>query len=243
MSEIYDLAGNHKEELIMAHRPVAVAFDVIETLFSLESLRPRLQALGLKADALDLWFAQMLRDAFALAATNTYKPFKDVAAGSLEVMLVNHGLRSDASRIETVLQGFAELSTHPDVAIAFARIHDVGIRIVTLTNGSAKNTRALLEKAGLAGIVEQVLSIEEVKAWKPRRQVYLHAAEALALKPEEMALVAAHAWDCHGAKQAGLLAGWVERQDKRFQPAFQPPDVTGNTVLQVCERLLALPAK
>lgn len=227
----------------MAHRPVAIAFDVIETLFSLESLRPRLHALGLKADALELWFAQLLRDAFALAATDTYKPFKDVAAGALEVMLVNNGLRSDASRIDTVLQGFAALAPHPDVAGALTRIHDFGIRIVTLTNGSAKNTHTLLEKAGLAGVVEQVLSIEEIRAWKPRRQVYLHVAEALALRPEEIALVAAHAWDCHGAKQVGLLAGWVERQDKRFQPAFQSPDVTGNTVLQVCERLLALPAK
>lgn len=227
----------------MAHRPVAVAFDVIETLFSLESLRPRLQALGLKADGLELWFAQMLRDAFALAATDTYKPFKDVAAGSLEVMLVNHGLHGETSRIESVLQGLAKLSPHPDVAGAFGRLHDVGIRIVTLTNGSAKTTRTLLENAGLAGVVEQVLSIEEVKAWKPRKQVYLHAAEALAVKPEQVALVAAHAWDCHGAKQAGLLAGWVERQDKRFQPAFQPPDVTGQTVLEVCEKLLALPAR
>ena len=94
-------------------RPFAIAFDVIETCFSLESLRPRLQALGLKNDdALELWFARMLRDAFALAAADRYRPFKDVAAGALTVTLSDHGFSSivkDDRRLEGVLEGFAHL--------------------------------------------------------------------------------------------------------------------------------------
>ncbi len=40
------------------HRPAVVAFDVIETLFSRESLRPRLGAIGLPAHSLEAWFAR-----------------------------------------------------------------------------------------------------------------------------------------------------------------------------------------
>ena len=60
-------------------RPVVVAFDVIETLFSLESLRPRLGSVGLHAHAPETWFAQLLRDAFALDCVGKYLPFRDIA--------------------------------------------------------------------------------------------------------------------------------------------------------------------
>ena len=225
----------------MAHRPVAIAFDVIETLFSLDSLRPRLQALGLKGEALELWFAKMLRDAFALAAVGTFRPFKEVASGTLAVMLSDQGLDSGEARIAQALQGFGELAPHPDVLPAFIHLHDIGFRIATLTNGSAATTRALLEKAGLIGYVEQVISIEAVKAWKPRKEVYLHAATVLRVTPEKLALVAAHAWDCHGAHQAGLTTGWIARGETRFQPAMAPPDAQGKTLLEVCDALLNLP--
>lgn len=52
-------------------RPDAIAFDAVETLFSLKSLRPRIELAGLAGHALETWFAQMLRDAFALCALDT----------------------------------------------------------------------------------------------------------------------------------------------------------------------------
>ncbi|HEX3650398.1 MAG TPA: hypothetical protein VHV49_18385, partial [Pseudonocardiaceae bacterium] len=57
---------------------------------------------------------------------------------------------------------------------------------------------------------------------------------------EEITLVAAHAWDIHGAHQAGLVTGWVSRLEGRFPPVFAPPDVTGAGLLEVVEALLAL---
>jgi hypothetical protein len=53
----------------MRSRPLAVAFDIIETVFSLGHLRSRLDAAGVPGQALEVWFAQTLRDAFALDAT------------------------------------------------------------------------------------------------------------------------------------------------------------------------------
>lgn len=96
-------------------RPDVVAFDVVETLVSLEPLRGRLEAAGLPGDRLEVWFATLLRDAFALDATGVYKPFDEVAASALAGVFAAHGLEPDPVKIESVVAGFAELPAHPDV--------------------------------------------------------------------------------------------------------------------------------
>lgn len=222
-------------------RPHAVALDIVETVFALEPLSARLKTVGVPETALRLFFAQMLRDAFALEASGAYKPFKEVAAGSLAVVMANHGVEAQPSKLQTVLAGFAELPAHPDVAPALERLHSAGIRVIALTNGGAENTQKLLERSRLASFVEKTISIDEVRRWKPNREVYLHAARSIGVDPGRVALIAAHAWDVHGAKQAGLCAAWVRRQDKEYHPAMQPPDIQGGSLPEVVERLISLP--
>jgi 2-haloacid dehalogenase len=227
---------------IMARRPVVIAFDVIETLFALDSLSDRLKAIGLPPESLRVFFAQMLRDAFALEAAGTYKAFGEIAPASLEVTMANFGVAPEKEKIAHVLAGLAELTVHPDVRPAFERVRAANIRIITLTNGSAESTRKLLSRAGVLGFVDNTISVDEVRHWKPHREVYLHAARIAGVDPSRLGLVAAHAWDTHGAKQAGLVAGWVQRQDKQYSSVMTPPDVRGNTLVEVIDALLALPS-
>jgi 2-haloacid dehalogenase len=224
-----------------ASRPVAVAFDVVETLFSLEPLGIRLAAVGLPESALGEWFARFLRDAFALEAAGIYRPFRDVAAGTLEVMLTEHRRPATVEVIDSVLQGFLELPPHPDVRPAFEQLREAGVRVATLTNGSAQVTARLLQRAGLDPFVERTISIDEVRHWKPSAQVYRHAAAVLGVQPAQLALVAAHAWDVLGAGRAGLVTGWVTRGEGAFHPAMRPPTVVGRTLPEVVGRLLSLP--
>jgi 2-haloacid dehalogenase len=225
----------------MAVRPVVIAFDVIETLFALDPLADRLQAVGLPPDALRVFFAGMLRDAFALEVSGTYRPFKEVASASLEVAMANYGVTPEQVKIAHVLDGFTELPAHPDVRPAFERVRSAGIRIITLTNGAAESTKNLLSRADILGFVERTISIDEIGHWKPYRGVYLHAARAGGVDPSRLGLVAAHAWDTHGAKQAGLVTGWVQRQDKEVLAVFSAPDVRGATLTDVVDQLLILP--
>lgn len=195
----------------MRPRLTVVAFDIIETVFSLENLRRRLEVAGLPGQTLEMWFAQVLRDAFALEVTAVYKPFREVAAAALENVMVRSGISLGSTKIDHVLEGFSELSPHPDAGAAFQRLHDAQIRIVALTNGSAKVTQKLLQSGGLKPFVERMISIEDVGHWKPHRDVYLHAAKSMNVEPHQLALVAAHAWDIHGAGRAGLLqVSWRE---------------------------------
>lgn len=147
-----------------------------------------------------------------------------------------------AQMLRGVLAGFAELPPHPDVEPALDRLRAAGVRVIALTNGSAETTRRLFSRARLDSYVERVISIDEVQRWKPNREVYLHAARVAGVAPEQMALVAAHAWDVHGAKNAGLCAAWVKRHDRQFQPAMAAPDVQGETMVDVASALLSMPA-
>src|SRR3981189_2402310 len=125
----------------MRSRPLVVAFDIIETVFSLEHLRSRLDAAGVPGQALEVWFAQTLRDAFALDATDGFKPFREVAAAPLANVFVRSGVSPESVKIDEVLDGFTALSAHPDAITAFRRLCDAKIRIVALTNGSPQVTQ------------------------------------------------------------------------------------------------------
>src|SRR5229473_2081404 len=96
----------------MSLRPSVIAFDVIETVFSLDTLRGRFELVGLPGTALETWFAQTLRGAFVLDATGAFVSSRDVATANLASMLLT-GDEAD-SRIENDLAGFAELDDLDD---------------------------------------------------------------------------------------------------------------------------------
>lgn len=217
----------------------AVAFDVVGTLFSLDPVAARLEDAGLAPGALDEWFARFLRDAFALEAVGRYAPFREIAEATLEAMLVQKSGEATPAAISRVLEGFRELPAHPDVRPAFERLRAGGVRIVTLTNGAAGTTQHLLARAGLESFVERTISIDEIRHWKPGREIYLHAAQTVGMPPGRLALVAAHAWDIAGANAAGLVTGWVAREETFFHRAMGRPVVSGKTLIDVVEALMA----
>jgi 2-haloacid dehalogenase len=144
---------------------------------------------------MEQWFTRTLRDGIALAATRDYAPFGEVAAQAPRIV---SGCQADEAGIAHVLAGLSELPAHPAVLPAARILAGAGIRLPCLTNGSAALTRAFVQRAGLGGYVERVISVEEAGTWKPSAAVYRHTARVLGVAPERLALVAEHAWDCHG---------------------------------------------
>lgn len=63
----------------------------------------------------------------------------------------------------------------------------------------------------------------------------------LGIEPHQLAMVAVHAWDVHGAVRAGLVGGWASRHEGAYPPTFDPPDVSGVDLADVVDGLLALP--
>jgi 2-haloacid dehalogenase len=220
-----------------ARRPRAVAFDVIETLFSLEAVGRALEEEGAGPRALEVFFGRLLRDGFALAAARSYAPFGHVAREALAVTAP--GLDEPARR--RVLSAFASLSPHGDVRPALERLAAEAVPVAALANGSAETIGGLLREARLEGLVGRVISVDEVGVWKPAPTPYLHAAATLGVEPGQLAMVAVHAWDVHGAVRAGLVGGWASRLEGTYPPTFDAPDVQGADLRQVVDGLLALP--
>ena len=218
-------------------RPQAVAFDVVETLVSLEAVGAALDGYEVGPYGLERFFTRMLRDGCALAASGGYRPFRDVADAALAAVAP---ALTAAQRTE-VLSAFSRLDAHPDARPALERLGRAGVPTVALSNGAAPTTAALLERNGLDALVSRVISIDEVRTWKPAPAPYRYAADLLGVEPGRLAMVAVHAWDVHGAGRAGLVTGWASRLEGELPAVFDPPDVTGTDLVEVVEGLLALP--
>lgn len=215
----------------------AVVLDLFGTLFPLEPLGKLLETAGVPASALKLWFARILRDAWALEVAGRYRPFREVASGALEVLIVEQGGTPERKKMDQVLDAFATLPPYPDVKPSLERLRARGIRLVSLGNGSKQVADKLFENAGLSGLVEMRLTIDEVKHWKPHAAAYQHAVGRLGLPAREVTLLAAHAWDVQGARRVGLRGAWVGRLEKKFEPAMGEPDVAADSIAELVEKL------
>ena len=117
-----------------------VVFDIIGTCFSLEKPRQRLVELGAPTYALDLWFAQTLRDAFALSHAGGYRPLKQVLEAELPRTMKVLGIDLDTIQLSHVVASFAELELQPGALEAFQILTEAGWQLIALTNGSEDST-------------------------------------------------------------------------------------------------------
>jgi 2-haloacid dehalogenase len=221
--------------------PEVLVLDVNETLSDLEPLRARFEQAGLPAYTLDTWFAATLRDGFALTAAGSYASFRDVAADVLRTLFATHGV-DHAGAVDLVLSGLAELPAHPDVGPGLRKIHDRGVRLITLTNGATGISERMLADAGVLPLLEHRLSVEAPQRWKPHPDAYRYAAQTCGVDPARMALVAVHPWDIDGARRAGLAGIWVDRKESPYPSAFLPPDLQVPDLEVLADTLAATPS-
>jgi 2-haloacid dehalogenase len=215
--------------------PEVIAFDVLGTLFSLASLEPLAVAAGGDPSTVDRWFTHLLADGFALTAAREYQPLAAVAKAALRDVLPG----SKAAARDKVLAGLAKLDVFPDAAPAMGRVVMAG-RVVVISNASTDSTRKLLARGGLDAFVDDIVSAEDVKKWKPASDAYAYAAATQGVPLERMAIVSAHPWDVLGGRKAGLVTGWCNRGGGVFPAPLGTADVTGKNLLEVVERLLVL---
>ena len=203
-------------------------FDVLGTLFSLEPLQRKL-----RAPALEAWFERLLHSATSVTLAGGFEPFSDLAESTLKTTIAKLGLKQDP---KAILDALKRLPPDPDAGGAFDRLERAGLLIGVLTNGGEKQTRTLLEAAGLVDRVAEIVSAEEIELYKPHPAVYRHAAERLGVEPKGVTLIAAHAWDVMGAKEAGLDAVWVDRLEREWPfPRGKPRSRVAHDLVEASE--------
>ncbi|MFE0878361.1 HAD family hydrolase [Streptomyces smyrnaeus] len=221
------------------HRPRAVAFDVLETLMRLTPLASRFEEIGQPAAAAHPWFLRVQRDCMALALSGDTADFLRAARQALRV---ESGRSVSEEGITHVLEGIPALPAYDDALPAVRRLREAGLRTGCLTVGDAAVTRTFLERNDLAPHIDHVVTAAEAGGWKPAPVLYHAAAERLGASPAGTAVVAVHAWDCHGAARAGCVTGWCARLEGEHSDMFARPHVRGEDLTEVADKLLALPA-
>lgn len=224
----------------MHPRPSVIVFDVNETLSDMAPLARRFADIGAPEWLARVWFASLLRDGFALAAVGGQETFARLADGALRAALAGARLsRPAGDAVDHVLSGFSELSVHPDVPDGVRLLRQHGLRLVTLSNGSAEVAAGLLTRAGIRDHFEHLLSVEDAGAWKPVPAAYAHAARACAVDIGQMLLVAVHPWDIHGAHRAGMRTGWIARQQESYPRYFAAPDLQAPDLVTLAGQIAA----
>ena len=215
-----------------------IVFDVNETLSDMGPMATRFADVGAPGHLADLWFAALLRDAFALTAAGATAPFSAFAADSARTVLHGVDLGRDVDdAVAHIMAGFQGLPVHPDVPDGVRALRDAGLRLATLSNGATSVAEGLLERAGLRAEFEQVLSVEQAGVWKPAPGSYAYAARACGVAPAELLLVAVHPWDVDGALRAGLNGCWINRSGAPYPSHCQEPTHTVSTLPELAERL------
>jgi 2-haloacid dehalogenase len=221
-----------------SRRPALLMFDVNETLSDMAPIAGRFQEVGAPPHLAKAWFAALLRDGFALTVAQTNPSFASVGAEGLWVMLSGMSLnRPIDDAVGHIMDGFAGLQVHPDVPEGIRALAALGIRLVTLANGSASIARRLLADAGLEDAFESCLSVEQAGVWKPAAGAYTYAMAVCDVEPVDAMLVSVHPWDTDGGHRAGLAAAWINRGDGRYPDYFLPPDLEAASLLDLADRL------
>ncbi|MEW1950812.1 haloacid dehalogenase type II [Pseudarthrobacter sp902506025] len=217
-----------------------IVFDVNETLSDMSPMGERFLEVGAPPEMSKLWFATVLRDGFALAASGDNSSFAAIGADVLRGLLSGVELDQPLDEaVEHVMGGMKDLEVHPDVPDGIRALTAAGFRLVTLSNGSAQIAGKLFSGAGIRDEFESLLSVEDAPAWKPARSSYQYAAASTGTDPGSMLLVAVHPWDIHGAARAGLRTAWLNRTGDAYPVYFEAPEFTVSALTELAPVLAA----
>jgi len=221
-------------------RSTVLVFDVNETLLDLGSLRPLFTESFGDAGAMTEWFLRLLHGSLVLTLTGTYEDFGSIAASALRVTARRRSVELDDDRLAEILGSMRRLPPHPEVRDALAHLKEAGFRTAALTNSTLELANDQLRNAELVDLFDTVLSVEEVRRYKPAPEPYRMAAERLGVAIEGVRMVAAHDWDVAGALAAGARGAFVARLGQVYREGLARPDIEGNDLREIAARILTV---
>jgi 2-haloacid dehalogenase len=80
-----------------------------------------------------------------------------------------------------------------------------------------------------------LISVAEAGAFKPHVATYRKAAEIMGVPADKVLFVANHAFDCTGAKSAGMRAAFINRRQRPFGMTPHQPDIVVRTMTELAD--------
>jgi 2-haloacid dehalogenase len=130
------------------------------------------------------------------------------------------------------------LSAYPEVNDTLKRLKTTGMKLAILSNGNPPMLAAASANAGITELLDAVLSVEEVKVYKPHPAVYGLACERLNLPADRICFLSSNGWDAYSAKAFGLRVLWCNRFGQTAERIPETPDGQITTLAELPDIVL-----
>ncbi|MDI1309285.1 MAG: haloacid dehalogenase type II [Methylotenera sp.] len=198
-----------------------LAFDIYGTLVDPSNMASHLlHDVGNDAvEFSEMWRQKQLEYCFRRGLMQRYADFSVCTADALKVTCLHFLADISAERQMELMRLYQHLPPFDDALLALETLRNT-FRLFAFSNGTAAQVDAVLTNAGLRDYFEGIVSVDEVRSFKPDPAVYAYARHATGAESSPLWLVSGNAWDIIGARNAGLEAAWVRRSDKNIYDAW-----------------------
>ena len=203
----------------------ACVFDAYGTLFDFAAAaRGCRDVLGDQIDKVTaLWRDKQLQYTWLRATQGRHVDFWQVTGDALDFALETLGIGNPALR-DRLMTLYLTLDAFPEVPNVLRQLKSAGLRTAILSNGSPKMLDAVVKGAKLDGLLDAVLSVEEVGVYKPHPKVYQLAVDRLGVPASAIAFQSSNAWDAYAASAFGMRVVWCNRYGQRRERLPGAPD-------------------
>jgi 2-haloacid dehalogenase len=171
----------------------------------------------------DLWRLKQLQYTWLRGLGGHHAEFWQVTGDALDFALAQ--LKIDQPGLRARLMDlYLRLGAYSEVPAMLSTLKARGMKLAILSNGSPTMLSAVVRNAGLEGVFDAVLSVEEVGVFKPHPSVYALAAQRLHLTPERICFLSSNGWDAYSAKAYGFRVLWCNRFSQAPERIPATPD-------------------
>ena len=200
------------------------AFDAYGTLFDVNAAiaRHRHQA-GPDADRISaIWRTKQLEYSWTLTLAGHYTDFWVLTERALDYALaVTPSI--DKSLKPKLLDAYFKLDAFPDARTALKALKAKGCKTSILSNGSPAMLKAAVDCAGVGAELDTVLSVDSLKMFKPRPEVYGLVTDHFRCAAKDVTFVSSNRWDVMAGVSVGFRSLWINRSKLPDEyPDFPP---------------------
>jgi len=156
-----------------------------------------------------VWRLKQLEYTWLRSQMQSYRSFWEISEESLVFTLNAIGLPTDKDIIERILDKYLHLDPYPECLDALDSLS--GVPLAILSNGNQEVLDALVKNTGLDSKLQAVISVDQVRTFKPSPKAYELVEKTLHVKPENVMFVSSNSFDATAAKHFGFQVSWIER--------------------------------
>jgi 2-haloacid dehalogenase len=110
-----------------------------------------------------------------------------------------------------------------------------GITTAILSNGSPDMLSTAVSSAGMADLIDHVISVDPIRLFKTSPESYALVQHTLPAEKQDILFVSSNAWDALGATWFGFTTLWVNRQQLPFETIGPRPTYSGQDLTRVLD--------